>query len=375
MSDPETGVAADYASEADEFAEVQLYWTPTMNGNYCVDAEHYVYVTDEDLLYAQSSDCVSVTVPKVDIIWNGNAITNTTQEAIVGQKIDLSIAVTGGGTPSNHQWSVGGEKVKNYVVNFNNGAATSAVKTDLTGQDLNQSSVQFYWIDGGDGIQVSYTAAINGTPYTASATFNVKEPTVDVTTSTRSSYIYTSGFGQRQELLFGDVALGNLLPGITFTKNNYEAPAGFSGDTVWIQTVVSTYTRTLADGQTTQTASGTGLDTVFPYSQLDPNAQTTNDSPGVCLRVCNNQVSISKMQVQLNADMWLMFKPKNLPNGEESIYVPLQKVTWNWAATATRGADFLFTLTDSSNSQNPVGVNTTSFPEWSNIVTGEEPYQ
>lgn len=119
-------------------------------------------------------------------------ITNTTQEAIVGQKIDLEIAVTGGGTPSNPQWTIAGEKVKNYVVNFSNGSPVSAVKTNLTSQDLNQSSAGFYWVDGGESRQVRYAATINGTLYTASAAFDVKRPTVTVSSTTNTTTIYTS---------------------------------------------------------------------------------------------------------------------------------------------------------------------------------------
>lgn len=373
-----TGVAIEDGDGADNYAEVFFYWTPIIQGTYCVDAEHNVEDTDYTLLYAQSYDCMNVEFPEVEtptvnILRNGNVITGTTQEAVVGQKIELS-AVISNGTGTNPQWTIDGEKVKNYVVTITNGNPVSATKTDLTSQDLNQSSVWFYWIDGGQH-QVQYTATINGMPYTVTATFDVKRPTVTVSATTNTSTIYTSF--DHQELLFGrgPVFGQPALRGINFSRENFQVPTGFSGDTIWVQTISYSYTRTLADGQTTETASGIGLDSRFPYSSDDPNALLTGDLPGVCLKSCANGVFVSKMQAQIDADMWLMFKPKNLPNGEESIYVPLKKVSWNWSATATRGTDNQFTLTTSSNSQNPVAEDSTNFPEWSNIVTGAEPYQ
>jgi hypothetical protein len=377
LSSPQTGLATDNASYSGIYADVYLFATPTINGQYCVDAEHQIQTDwDNYIASSQSSECTAVTLPTIDILWNGNSIKNTTQEAIVGQKINLSVAVTGG-TPTNLQWTIDGEKVKDYQINIANGQANSATKTDLASQDLNQPSAQFYWVDGGEGRQIQVTATVNGTPYTATTTFNVKRPVVSVTATTNSTTIYTSF--EFQELLFGRGPVFGLPPlrGITFTRNDFQVPNGFSGDTFWLQTIDYSVTRTLSDGQTTQTASGVGLDAVFPYSQNDPNSTLTGDQPGFCLKSCNDGVNRSKVQARINAVMWLMFKPKNLPNGEDSIYVPLKKINWNWAANASRGTDGQFTLADPppTHSENPEVEDTTNFPIWSIIVTGQEPYQ
>ena len=78
------------------------------------------------------------------------------------------------------------------------------------------------------------------------------------------------------------------------------------------------------------------------------------------------------MQARIDAEMWLMFKPK----GINSIYVTLRKVTWFWAATVIRGSNLLFTVEPTpSNSQNPTGEDTTSFPQWTTLVTGDEPFE
>ena len=366
------------AYDAGDSTSVEFYATefngqPLWNGQYCIYSQHGIEPGDYSLITAESSECVDVEIPEtptIDILWNGNSIKNTTQEAVVGQKIELSVAVTGG-TPTNQQWTIDGEKVKDYKINIVDGKAVSAEKTNLESQHLSQSSVQFYWVDGGEGRQIQVTANVNGTPYSATATFNVKRLVVSVTTTTGSTTIYT--VEQHQELVFGSIPFS--VEGIRFFRNSFQLPTGYSGDTYWLQTINYTSKRTLSDGQTVQTASGIGLDDLFPYSSFDPNSGSTADSPGFCLRVCGDAPSISKLEVQISAEMWLMFKPKNLPNGEESIYVPLKKVNWNWSAIATRGSDFLFTLTNSSNTQNPIAEDTTNFPIWSIIVTGQEPYQ
>lgn len=353
------------------------------SGEYVIDGYHEAnYTANSSSCSLQapdftdfSGDNINIVIPKVNILLNGTPITNTTREVIVGQQINLSATVTGG-TPSNPQWSIPGYVVKDYVINYTNPTSpSSAVATGFSGTELTQSTISFYWILGLNSYQVDYSVTINNRRYTGKATFDVKSPTVTVATQTETTTIYTKG--QHQELLFGEInRFGGGKFGITFTKNNFQMPAGFSGDTVWVQVIDYAYTATLTDGQTTKTASGIGLDSRFPYSDNDPNAFMTRDLPGACLRVCDNgPPSFITMQTRINADMYLMFKPSNLPTGVNSIYVPLKKVSWNWTAVATRRPDFLFDLTSGSNSQNPVGEITPSFPEWSKIVTGGEPYQ
>ncbi len=313
--------------------------------------------------------------PKIRILRNGNVISNptTTTNVVVGEKIEL-ITTVQGGTPSSKQWTIPGTKIANYVVNYTSGSTTSSgVLTELTSQNLTQSSIQFYWVDGADSRNVQYSITIGNRTYSATAKFNVKRPTVSVTTATNTTTIFTTGQAQRQFLLFGARSiLGTETAGINFARNNFQVPTGFSGDSVWVQKINYSYQRTLTDGQTIQTASGNGLDMRFPYSSNDPNSEFTSDLPGVCLRRCNDSTEIIRMQARIDAEMWLMFKP----SGNNSIYVPLRKVIWYWSASATRGSDMLFTTDPNpSNSDNPSGEDTTSFPQWTTLVTGDEPFQ
>lgn len=354
---------------ADGIAAGDTYWfsDPYHVYEYRLIGQDYC----EDIGGDQTASGPIEVAPKIEILRNGQVINTTTaQNVIVGEQINLSATVTGG-TPSSYQWTVPGQKVKNYVVT-NTSSNMSGTVTEL--DNTNQQNISYYWVDGGEGRQVRYTATVRGRQYSKTAIFNVKRPTVTVTSATHMTTIYTRG--QHQELLFGQISF-NSTDGIKFTRSDFQVPSGFSGDTIWVQIIDYAYTRTLNDGQTTQTASGVGLDSAFPYSSNDPNAASTQDSPGVCLRICSDSTSKTKMQTRIDADMYLMFKPSNLPSGESAIYVPLRKVTWNWRAIATRRPDFLFELPSNccSNSQNPSGVDTTSFPQWTVLVTGNEPYQ
>ncbi len=58
------GSIADEMYGTENFAEVYLFTTPTVDGNYCVDGEHYIEDNNNELLYAQSSDCMNVELPQ-----------------------------------------------------------------------------------------------------------------------------------------------------------------------------------------------------------------------------------------------------------------------------------------------------------------------
>lgn len=129
--------------------------------------------------------------PQIIIKQDGQVVTNTTRNAIVGQQLNLTGEVrSGSGAITNQQWSIPGNRIANYIANEINGAVTP-----LT--NLNTASISYYWVDGGDGRQVTYTATVRGKPYTGRATFNVKRPTVNVTTSTGTVRVRTVSFSER----------------------------------------------------------------------------------------------------------------------------------------------------------------------------------
>lgn len=89
-------------------------------------------------------------------------------------------------------WTVPGNRIANYVVVCNgplqgDGATecqnpTSGTVTPLT--NLNTQSLTYYWVDGADGRQITYSVKVDNKTFTGRATFNVKRPTAQVTATT-----------------------------------------------------------------------------------------------------------------------------------------------------------------------------------------------
>src|SRR5262249_328901 len=139
-------------------------------------------------------------------------------------------------------------------------------------------------------------------------------------------------------------------------SRSISVPSGFSGSTQWVQLVTTSRGRTLNDNST-QTFSGSGLDTTYPYQATD----STEDSPGSIFSPCDFQ----SYSIDDSFTMWLMFQPVSA----NSIRVPLGSVRWSWSASAGRISTCGWLLTSSSHSSNPSDADSTTFPEWSSNVT------
>jgi hypothetical protein len=304
------------------------------------------------------------TVPKVDIKLNGNTVTGQTVNVIVGQEMNLTTSVQpSNGTVTNSQWTLPGgnsDRIANYVVTFTDSQSpTSATVTNLA--TLNNSSVDFYWISGGNGRTVQYSAKVNGKSVHAQVTFNVQRPTASIMTSTGTPNVFVPSYGGLAGVLaleYGDASPGT--PGITFTES-VNMPQGFGGDIEWAQVINdTTRTRTTnANVQETQHGSGV-LDTRYFYPFTTNNG--TEDSPGVALTTNYKAYSISD-----TFTMYLMFVPTGTAG--RPIYVPLRKVSWSWTGNAFRfGSSNDWTLNSSSKTTNP-NADVTDCPQWTANVT------
>ena len=288
------------------------------------------------------SDSTSMQVIRLDIKQNGNVITGTTQDVIVGQKISLTADIQPAGTTfSNPQWTVPGNRIAGYTANNTTGTVTQLSNTS-------GSSINFYWVDGGNGRQVQLSATINGQTVTASATFNVKRPTGQVTTQTGTVNVDNLAL----KLRYGTF-IDNGINGIAFSSN-ITIPSGFSGSLKWVQIATPLRRRRLNSGAW-ERWTGAGLDTQFPYD----TGSTTNDSPETALESIYQEKTVND-----SFEMWLMF----LPDGTDSILVPLRKVNWSWAGDAVRSGQS-WSLVSSSNTQNPSDADTTTYPTWTRNVT------
>jgi len=270
------------------------------------------------------SDSVCFTVLEVIIKQGGVDITDTTQDVIVGEKISL----VGDLLPDDVVfmpediistiWTIPEKRIKDYVADKD-----FAKAYELEEGDLDDSSVDFYWVDGADNRDVSYTFTINGKDFIADATFDVKRPDAlidtelgDVDVGTTFGY-WALSFGKKE-----------IKPGIEFTKT-VNVPAGFAGDTQWVQVVDDTTRRFRVEstGDWYRFEKFNACDTVYPYPPVTD--LTTNDSPLIGLEgqdLYGNPVDLDGATMDDNFTMYLMFKPDGVGN----IWVPLRRVSWGW---------------------------------------------
>ncbi len=272
----------------------------------------------------------------------GVDITNKTQDTIVGRRIPLTGEVING-TPTTKSWSIPGRRIKNYTA-----SSSYAAVTNLSSSDLQQSSIAFYWVDGGNGREVTYTVTVNEQIYSAKTTFNVKRPTATLTTTTGSVTI-SDAWGAL-EMCFGIPAA----PGITFTRTVTEPP-GFSGGSVaWFQRVPSTYRRKQDNDEVWWRRSGISVcDSHFPFPGHPLNPDICEDSPGTVLTPYEQRRTVSD-----SFSMYVMYKPTGT-----AIWVPLRKVDWNWSGECHRIL-FDWWLDSSYHSTNPGSSDSTTHPVW-----------
>jgi hypothetical protein len=282
-------------------------------------------------------------VVKVDIEEGENTITGQTQNTIVGRHISLEGVVAAGGLQvTNHAWTVPGKAIANYTASSELGTVTPLTS-------LSSSTVSFYWVDGGDGRQVTYVATVGGHQFSATTTFNVKRPTASVTATTGQVKADDEELGF-WALHFGKPG-GKGEQGIYFERT-IEEPAGFEGGaTKWVQVV---------DGQIIrrryleawQWCGGIGyLDTVYPYSAnaVTSDRPYSNLSPAYNLYTRTDEFS-----------MYLMYTPTGA-----AIDVPLRKVGWSWSGQASRiGGGPDFQLDSDGHSTDPGDSDCTDHPEW-----------
>jgi hypothetical protein len=289
---------------------------------------------------AWASESVTVQSPRIRIFQNGNEITNP-QNVIVGQHIGLSMSVEPpGATVSNRQWTVPGTRVANYVVPP--GGATGTL-TPLT--NLSNESVNFYWVDGGDGREVTISATVQGVPVNNKATFNVKRPTVSNMTINTGEVQLTGAWPDGYGMWFG-------VPtrvGISFSAN-VSIPSGFTGNLQWVQ--IWDKRRRIVNSGIWYSSIGIGLDSQYPYA----TGNQANDSPGLAFgsdftRVITNDSFF----------MFYMFQPTGVPG--TSIWVPLKIIPWGYDGEALKSGSS-WAIINFFNPTNVVAFDTTDFPTW-----------
>ena len=273
------------------------------------------------------------------ILRDGIDITGTTQSAVVGQQINLSLETNPEGEqPSNIQWTIGGNRIANYVVNGTGptGSSTASV-TALA--DLSSPSFSYYWITAGQGLEVSVTATVFGTQLTKSASFNITapnpaQPTVTLPTNGQlhiNNVGDCSGGTPGPAMVFGSISGPNPgtctysgQAGIRFAPPSATSPPG---NFFFVQLITLEHvTYTGSNGSTNCTATvSPGLDRDYPYQRV--TGQSVSDAPFAPLP--STYLTVSR---DFGATMYLMWQS----NTSGSIPVPMGSVAWGFSASTSQ---------------------------------------
>ena len=286
------------------------------------------------------------TAAKISIKYNGNNATGMTQSVKAGSKIPLSAELEESSrTVTGYSWSVPGVIFKGYNQN-----AKSNPLTSITSSDMTQSTISFYWADGGSGRDVSCKLMIGSQEFSGKTTFDVLRPEIPVSVAVDSGHRIIQNNGV-QYLIYGGI---DQPFGIIFTRTTQIASPYENDEFSWAQIINLGVTSEIPNG--VYIIIENALDGSFPYS----NTPECGDHPGYPLHTGFTQASQA-----VNASMYLMYKPQG-SDVIEPAWVPLKKVDWFCRGVA-KYVNNTWVVDSSEYSPNPVAVNTTAHPNWTTI--------
>ncbi len=332
----------------------QLSWTVIVNGN------------------ELNTDSVKFKNIKIDIKKDGQIITNTTVDVVVGQKMSLTAEIQGRNPQfpiymPYYSWDItNGTAVKDYKQTPNRGYIV-----DFSNQDYNKKKFVFYWIAGSNqNSQVELTLSFGPFGVKEDAWFNVLRPMATLTetpTSDRPEVdVSNPGFpGSGLELHFGSFNS----PGMTW--NGSVTTTNCTGGEIQLVQLINTDSRSTEDGTdfrwkiTTDGAyvldpnKNTGA-VEYGKKPIDDNATVSfqsDDTPGAALFGYNYYYCSDQFED------YLMYRPTG------GIWVTLKVSYWSWDGTAVMNLEtghwactgFGYSFGPSSDS--------TELPIWENSIT------
>jgi len=273
---------------------------------------------------------------------DGQPITSKNNIVVIGQQINSSLYAPGLDITS-YQWDVpgvGGDAFSDFEPDANDSGYTALEPKNLTGP-----SASFYWQGDEGSIPITCTVTLHGQPRTFTATLNVRRPDGDIIATVNNNVAVDTNYHPFSGMLclhfgnnLGTGAEGMSFLATTITPPNDATGKPFTGDFEWIQVINSdVFTDTLFNGTLAFRASY-GLDSTYPYN-IDPRTgavifqqNPVTDSPGNLLPNPSLYIQYTR---NFSATMFLMWRPNNLPAGENAVWVPLKSVDWSWSAVVT----------------------------------------
>jgi hypothetical protein len=224
---------------------------------------------------------------------------------------------------------------------------------------LNNASTTFYWtIPGTYKVTYKYTSA-TGTFETVDAEFVVDGPKNPRVVVVQDKTVLINNKLMR----FGS---NNKHPGISFSASA-EKPTGYANifNFQWVQYIEFDNAIYTANGHAKSCTFGVGLDTEYPF-MVPPAAMLnhdsfTNDNPDEGLDDTYTNIRVSDV-----FDMYLMWSS----GLQDSIPVPLGKVSWSWLAAARQNTKtHIWSLTsDPYPPFLPFFVEGHAYPTWDHVV-------
>lgn len=298
----------------------------------------------------------------------------TAQTTIIGKKVHLEVRIKEGSGSETYElgnnplWTVEGHQDTSIVEDYD----LKDGELELLPETLEDEEIEYYYVVPNDGYDIEVEAEVQAASVnhkvTTEASFNVDGPTnLSMTSVTASGgpSIGPVASAPGTWLRFGikSTPLGPLTAGIgwTFTAS---MPSGDNGHVVGTQLAKSATIR-LPPRPSPNTSGAYWLDACPTYG--DATAQQgmqyqwiQEDSPAALLAAQDTLVSAAD-----TLKMHFMYRPA----GQESIWVPIGRMTWFWNATARRtgpqAADW--DMVFESASVNPTGTTASEFPVWPEV--------
>jgi hypothetical protein len=248
-----------------------------------------------------------------------------------------------------------GSKIKNYIT-----STTSGSVVNLAAADLQNTSVDYYWVNGGEDLRASYQVDIGSITFGGDGYFDVKKPTAQTVVGRGPINVLNQKFSNGAP---GQSGIGIIVNSL----NNY----GFPGSLSWIQLLDSSLRRVndtvgLNPGWfRLEYTSSNNIRMLDRIMSVNPFV----DSP--------NQIThadFETIEMEEHFYTWLMFKPSSA----NSIAVPLMKVYWYWEGIANnnnppgQNDDDEWNVTNTDKNDNIQMEVTTDFPRWNSNVSSLE---
>lgn len=327
--------------------------------------DRFYYYVEDDFGGTSSTAMVTVDLAELFIARNGTDLDESPDllSVWVGEKVVAAVGVKGqvslipGATSI--QWCMSGEVVDGYTGYGDGYFGENEGDPDSEGEghslaisatELNNSSIDFYWIAGGTEELTVSVSTIGQTSY-AEKELDIRRPSVSVT-------VLTSGLRIVDNNWVSFSAPGS--EGITFTRS-LDALADTLGEYRWTQLITKdNYTWKDANGNFHTGHKTLGIDNFVTY-QIGNEVEAT-DSPGAPLPATWIEASRD-----FGASMYLMWKHQS----DDSIWVSLSVTDWGYYSEAVQ-QNGSWTLSPTSRIVPPITQSTSSLPEWSSFFLNDE---